>query len=178
MPVPNFSPGEVLTAGAMDSIGSWLITTYSIPSSPAVNAFTIPNCFSSDYDNYRIVLDTTFSTSGQRVLLRPTSVTTNYAGTFIFMSNGSASIGGATGGYTNYFDLGLNQAGRGNFEAVMFNPAVSGVPTHMFSTLVTSFYHSTAYAITSATAASTDLLVQLQSGTMSGGTCRIYGMRN
>ena len=52
MPVPDFSPGEVLTAAAMDSIGMWLINTTSFSGATQVD-FT--NVFSADYDSYRIV---------------------------------------------------------------------------------------------------------------------------
>jgi hypothetical protein len=51
MPVPDFSPGEVLTAAAMDSIGLWLINTTSFSAATQVD-FT--NVFTSDYDSYRV----------------------------------------------------------------------------------------------------------------------------
>jgi hypothetical protein len=49
MPVPDFSPGEVLTAAAMDSIGLWKIaeTSFTTAANPFING-----CFSSDYQNY------------------------------------------------------------------------------------------------------------------------------
>jgi hypothetical protein len=53
MPVPDFSPGEVLTAAAMDSIGLWKITQGTLSSS----ATSFVDCFSSTYRDYRIVLD-------------------------------------------------------------------------------------------------------------------------
>jgi hypothetical protein len=52
MPVPDFSPGEVLTAAAMDSIGLWKIATVPLTSGSRV---TVSNCFSSSYTNYRVV---------------------------------------------------------------------------------------------------------------------------
>jgi hypothetical protein len=51
MPVPNFSPGEVLTAGAMDSIGMWKVGSYTVSGT----VFNIDGCFTSDYDSYKIV---------------------------------------------------------------------------------------------------------------------------
>jgi len=49
MPVPDFSPGEVLTAAAMDSIGLWEIEVKDV-----VNAGTIDftNVFSTNYTGY------------------------------------------------------------------------------------------------------------------------------
>jgi hypothetical protein len=51
MPVPDFSPGEVLTAAAMDSIGLWKIaeTSFTTAATPFING-----CFSSDYQNYLV----------------------------------------------------------------------------------------------------------------------------
>jgi hypothetical protein len=50
MPVPDFSPGEVLTAAAMDSIGLWKIASGSFSGTTNIDGI-----FTSDYDNYRIV---------------------------------------------------------------------------------------------------------------------------
>jgi hypothetical protein len=53
MPVPDFSPGEVLTAAAMDSIGLWKTASGSATSGTVLS---IQNCFSADYEAYRVVL--------------------------------------------------------------------------------------------------------------------------
>ena len=50
MPVPDFSPGEVLTAAAMDSIGLWKVASGSFSGTTNIDGI-----FTSDYDNYRIV---------------------------------------------------------------------------------------------------------------------------
>jgi hypothetical protein len=52
MPVPDFSPGEVLTAAAMDSIGLWLVKTQTVGT--AVSSVTVTGAFSSAYTNYKI----------------------------------------------------------------------------------------------------------------------------
>jgi hypothetical protein len=53
MPVPDFSPGEVLTAAAMDQVGLYKVAEGTL-SSTATN---IVGCFSSNFRNYKIVLD-------------------------------------------------------------------------------------------------------------------------
>jgi hypothetical protein len=52
MPVPDFSPGEVLTTAAMDSIGLWLVTTATVSSQTSL---IVANCFTSDFKNYRVL---------------------------------------------------------------------------------------------------------------------------
>ena len=53
MPVPDFSPGEVLTAAAMDSIGLWLIAGGTQTGSTALN---VDSVFTSNYTNYRLLI--------------------------------------------------------------------------------------------------------------------------
>ena len=52
MPVPDFSPGEILTAGAMDSIGMWKVASTAFNG----NGFSMDNVFTSNYTNYRILI--------------------------------------------------------------------------------------------------------------------------
>jgi len=56
MPVPDFSPGEVLTAAAMDSIGLWLIEKKDVV---AAGIMDFTSVFSSDYSGYRLIFDYT-----------------------------------------------------------------------------------------------------------------------
>jgi len=50
MPVPDFSPGEVLTAAAMDQIGAWVLQTQTLTASAGPIQFN--NVFTTDYDTY------------------------------------------------------------------------------------------------------------------------------
>ena len=92
MPVPNFSPGEILTASAMDKIGLWHITTVS-PTPATVIA--VNNCFSSDYTNYRVLISPlgVSAASDIRIKLRigTTPSSTEYYMTNVFASGGSIS---------------------------------------------------------------------------------------
>ena len=61
MPVPNFSPGEILTASAMDSIGLWEIATVTFSASSSV---VVDNVFSADWNDYRVIVNATGSATG------------------------------------------------------------------------------------------------------------------
>jgi hypothetical protein len=65
MPVPDFSPGEVLTAAAMDSIGLWLVGSGSL--SLTTSATNVTGVFSSTYKNYRVLLNITARSTTNRV---------------------------------------------------------------------------------------------------------------
>ena len=62
MPVPDFSPGEVLTAAAMDQVGLWKIASASATSG---SSLSIDNCFTSTYATYLILLEDVRTTTAQ-----------------------------------------------------------------------------------------------------------------
>jgi hypothetical protein len=77
MPVPDFSPGEVLTAAAMDSIGLWKIGGGTL-SGTAVN---FQGVFTSDYNVYKMFFyNVRNTTSAAELGLRLLSGTTPASG--------------------------------------------------------------------------------------------------
>jgi hypothetical protein len=96
MPVPDFSPGEVLTAAAMDSIGLWKVGEFT--ASGTSRALVCDNIFTTDFTNYRVIvrLSSTIATNAcfyQYLDTSGVSVNTNYYGT----AYGQDYAGGTTG---------------------------------------------------------------------------------
>jgi hypothetical protein len=94
MPVPDFSPGEVLTAAAMDSIGLWKVSNTAFTSQATVD---IENCFTTDFDNYRIQLVVTSSVTVNAALRMQlfdggTTLSTGYGNFANFVSGGSSGV--------------------------------------------------------------------------------------
>lgn len=118
MPVPDFSPGEVLTAGMMDQIGLWKVRPTSVAGTGATitgngtvtagggTSVSLNGVFSSTYKSYRIVIeDATLTTGSAQILsfkLRASGTDSSasyyYAGT---STNYNA-------GFANTADRGLN----------------------------------------------------------------------
>jgi hypothetical protein len=177
MPVPDFSPGEVLTAAAMDSIGLWLVKTQTVGA--GVSSVTVTDAFSADYDNYLIYMSSTGSTattSGVRL----GASTTGYWG---FLTYGDATTNTVLG------------AGRNNQAYMFFLGGCQGAsqPHHLrveiqdpFSSIYTKFFNGT-YQSTDGfgtmqgehrvASSYTDFTVILGTGTITGGTIRVYGYR-
>ena len=180
MPVPDFSPGEVLTAAAMDSIGLWLVKTQTIGSTVA--SVTVADAFSADYNSYVIRI-----TEG----VGSTSAVLNFA-----------FSGSATGYYRSasgfrYDNVGVLQAGTANatslgagfmtvgglsFDLNVFNPNVAArsMFTGAYAEMRTvagsgavaiQGFHDVATAYTGFT-------ITPGAGTLTGGTVRVYGYRN
>ena len=130
MPVPDFSPGEVLTASAMDSIGLWLVKTTSFTNQATIDVL---NCFSNDFQNYRVVIScSTANTANTGVLMRlgnaPSTFNALNYGVFHFYV-GSPGSGVFTNNNYTATDILVSQIG-GNRQPItstidVFNPFVS-----------------------------------------------------
>ena len=70
MPVPDFSPGEVLTAAAMDSIGLWLVASGSFTSITSASPLVLSDVLTTDYPHYKIVMSWTQATAGGYLNIR------------------------------------------------------------------------------------------------------------
>jgi hypothetical protein len=95
MPVPDFSPGEVLTAAAMDSIGLWKVTSATVTAQPTL---TVDNCFSANYANYRVIVSLNGVSNNNQIRMDVLNsagarLQTNYAGSFYGQDYSSGTLG-------------------------------------------------------------------------------------
>jgi hypothetical protein len=77
---PDFTDGTALAASSLNSIGLWLVKSDTITSG---NSKEITACFSSDYDNYKIILSNVRTSSIVNVVMRMGTTSTGvyyYAG--------------------------------------------------------------------------------------------------
>jgi hypothetical protein len=181
MPVPDFSPGEVLTAAAMDSIGLWLVKTQTISSSPAVSSVTVTDAFSADYDNYRILVSGGSSNTPLAFALALGASTTGYYLGII----GTLYSSGTSAGNDNNSNK-WTVAG----SAMPDGLAIDVMLTEPFLTRKTglAIYSRIDYRTTGAgtmgngfhnvAASYTDFTLSVTGGTITGGTIRVYGYRN
>jgi hypothetical protein len=99
MPVPDFSPGEVLTAAAMDSIGLWLVKTDTITSGTSKE---ITGAFNSNFKNYLVVvsqLKSSGAPTGLRLQMGTTALGIYYwAGTSVAYGTTTVSAESQAGG--------------------------------------------------------------------------------
>jgi hypothetical protein len=181
MPVPDFSPGEVLTAAAMDSIGLWKIaeTSFTTAANPFING-----CFSSDYQNYVVKFTCIASASGNNIYFRMrsgvnTPETSAVYDRFGFSWATSASnlvsanqVDGYLGDITNV----TSASTAGTLDFFRPNETVATiVNTHNWGGGSGSVFFPS-YRIETTTAYTGIELFPL-SGTLTG-TMRVYGYRN
>ena len=128
MPVPDFSPGEILTAGAMDKIGMWELGTMTFAASTSE---TLDGVFSSSYRRYLLLWDLVSNqTSAQNVFLQlrksGSNAISNYDNTWIYTVRTSASPLTAYSGAAA--DMTIGYAGTFVASGFMYIacPAISG----------------------------------------------------
>ena len=183
MPVPDFSPGEVLTAAAMDSIGLWKVAETSFTGSSLVS---VNNCFSDNYRNYRIIITNFGSTSSfTRWRLRAGGVNadgTNYFryGFSTSFSSGSLTVynGGSETAWIPATSYGGFSGAIGVSELFVGNPFQTTVTTS--TTNVNDGFAAVSYVLNGAHNLSNSydgFSIIPNSGTITG-TIKVYGIRD
>jgi hypothetical protein len=180
---PDFSVGQVLTAANMNAVGLWLVKSQTISGT----ATQVNDCFTSDYQSYRLVFSNLTSSSVDFITARLVAGTTpNTANDY----------------YSSYFQVGTNGAysGNGNSAASFWNTPIVGFTTpsggvldiyNPQSATATSFnangvdtrtdgapHRSGGGFHNSATSFQGIWLSTVNGGLTMGGTVRVYGLRN
>ena len=173
---PDFSSGAVLTAAQMNSVGLWLVKTQTITN--GVSTVTVTGAFSADYNNYWITLANGALSTNQAISLRLGSKVTNYKGQLNYAAYNAtpASLGSTTDTSFVYCIAGTTTGFFGNVNV--------GSPFLTQNTFVNSSWSSPTEAGTmvgqtgDTTSYTAFTLVAGGGATFTGGTIRVYGMRN
>ena len=176
MPVPDFSPGEVLTAAAMDSIGLWLVKTQTVGT--AVSSVTVNDAFSANYDAYKVVWSGGFGSNATGLALRVGGSTANYSHVLFWTTIGTnvANVdANANTSQCNY--LGSTTTTSGTLSCDIINPFISTLHTTFTGGSYIANDFGMAVGRHNVAQSNTSLTVLSLSGTMTGGTIRVYGYR-
>jgi hypothetical protein len=184
MPVPDFSPGEVLTAAAMDSIGLWLVKTQAVGT--GVSSVQVNNAFNADYENYKIIYSGGQSSTADNINLQLSvggvASTVSYYGTLSWVNVGSAAVNGAADNNTTKFSFAGAGAGANDGAASMnfelLNPFETKRTRIHNAQVVYSIVYGTYTGLHDVGTSYDGFKLTPQGGTLTGGTIRVYGYRN
>ena len=177
MPVPDFSPGQVLTASAMDSIGLWLVKSQTIGT--GVSSVTVSDAFTSDYDNYLITVSGGVGSQSAEMFLRLGATVSGYHFNFLYTAwNTTVQADGSKtgtrfqyiGGMTTTNILSKIDVMAPNLpKATRIFAGGYGDGTSYVGIASGALFDTTQY---------TSFDIFPSAGTMTGGTIRVYGYRN
>lgn len=178
MTYPVFASGDVLNASDMNAVGLWLVKTQTVGS--GVSSVTVTSAFSSNYDAYRITFQGGTTSAGANIGFQLAGITSStyqmygYYGTW-----GVATINGYSPAVsTNWTDLSPSSTTSYAWQMDLHNPFLSVAKFgRSWGWSSTSGVHELSLRCTSTSSATGFTLTPL-SGTMTGGTIRVYGYKN
>jgi hypothetical protein len=174
---PTFSAGAVLTAAQMNQLGLFLIKTVTVGSGTSVVPVT--DCFSSDYDNYKILISGVNSTGPVQLKFTLGNNTgNNYYGSAYY----DAYTGGVTGANRTNNGGSLDCGFAEGSLREQWSTIEIGSPNLARSTSLSGSYYGATYSgWFSGTRADTTQYTGfnlVSSSNLNGGTIRVYGYRN
>jgi hypothetical protein len=179
MTYPTFNAGQILTSTEMNAVGLWLVKSQTIGT--AVSSVTVTGAFSADYDNYKIVLSGGVGSTSSSLGLRLSASATGYYGGLIYGSYSGTTVnfGGTFNGPSFAFaGVGTTNSLTGNIELLNpFATKTTGInnPYVDSATAGAAGFHS---GFHNSATSHTAFTILVGSGTITGGTIKVYGYRN
>ena len=178
MTFPVFASGDVLNASDMNGVGLWLVKTQAVGS--GVASVTVTGAFSSDYDNYRIVYGGGTGSTAITLSLQLGASTTGYYSVVNYAAYAALATPLSTGDsnqalwrYVGYADANYAQM---SFDLIA--PNLARWTTFNAATWAATTVAGTSSGIHQVATAYTAFTLGVNTGTLTGGTIRVYGYRN
>ena len=182
MPVPDFSPGEVWTAQAADSIGLWKIDETAF-TSVGTSGLLFDDLFSADYQNYKAIINIDTASTNLSLLCRFDAIATPYNYATLGLTAGNVADN-QSGSAASSFLIGYIRGSQNfhSFQMDIFNPNQTTTTSATYTGFSdnaagNSAGHRTGSALLNSSTAVTGLTLLTSTGTING-TIRVYGYRN
>ena len=178
MTFPVFASGDVLNASDMNAVGLWLVKTQTIGTT--VSSVAVTSAFSSDYENYKITITGGVGSTSGNLQLQLGSTTTGYYTGLAGRNYDNTANGVGQANVSNWAFVGNFSTNTLQMSCELYGPNLTkntfmigsyiGLGTLTSANFSGGFLNdSTAY---------TGFTILTSTGTLTGGTIRVYGMRN
>jgi hypothetical protein len=179
MAVKTFSSGEVLTAADTNTYlnngGLVYVTSQTIGTTVA--SVTVSNCFSSTYDNYRLVVSGGSASTTANLQIQFSGITGNsYYAAGNYVSWTVATVNAFAPALTNQAVVGNVTVAGYSMVADITGPNLATYKT-IYGNSITNNAALWINALVVSTTQSTGFTLSVNSGTMTGGTITVYGYR-
>jgi hypothetical protein len=177
MTYPVFTNGTVLPASDLNAIGLWLVKSQTVGS--GVSSVTVTGAFSADFDNYFITWTGGTQSADTNTTLQLGSTTTGYYGFFSYGVDVSPTpLGVGNSNASSFVFFGGGNSTGAQCAGTLYGPNLAK-PTFLHSDVAGySTVHGSYNARENSTTQHTAFSIIPNSGTMTGGTVRVYGYRN
>ena len=180
MAVKTFSTGEVLTAADTNTYlnNGGLVYIKSQTIGTAVSSVTVTNAFSADYDNYRIVISGGTNSTASSVKFQLSNSTGSTYQMFGYYGDfGTATLTAYSPAAATSWTDAIRAETTRYYATIELNGPFLSVATlgHTVSNSTITAYHF--QLRDTSTNSSTGFTLTPNTGTMTGGTIRVYGYR-
>ena len=178
MTFPVFASGDVLNASDMNAVGLWLVKTQTIGTT--VSSVQVTGAFSADYENYLVTVTGGASSTATKLTLTLGATTTGYyfggIGTSYAGTNTFAS--GANAANIDFIGYANTDGIAARFDVLAPNLAKPTVVSTVYAQNLTTGTLFSIAGYVANTTAYTAFTLTTGTGTLTGGTIRVYGYRN
>ena len=176
MTYPTFTNGQVLPASDLNAIGLWLVKSQTVGT--GVTSSIVTGAFTSDFDNYQIVISgVACSAGGLSMLIQVGGGTANYYGSCYYDRYNAANTGTLRTNNGSALYFGVTDTNSVSMTLTVTQPSTSKI-TGFQGTYYGGDYSGWGggtYAVASPVTSFT--LVAPGGSTMTGGTISVYGYR-
>ena len=178
MTYPSFASGEVLTAADMNAVGRWLVKTVTVGS--AVTTVPVTDAFSTEYDNYEIVFSGGSKSSPGTMNMQFGSTNTGYYNSWYGRDYVNNPVQNAASN-TSTTSVGVEGTSNG-MDATWFvnSPFLTRRTTYrgVTNSMQVGGYSYNFGGFVDNSTSYTAFTLLVGTGTLTGGTIRVYGIRN
>lgn len=176
---PSFTAGTVLQAASMNKIGLWLVKSQTIGT--AVSSVTVTDAFTADYHSYLIrVIGGAASTTLSLNMTLGSTVTGYYYGGFTGTYAGGAPTSFANANTTSFVAAGSGETGGLALRVELNGPQLADETGYLnlYATQRTTGSGGMVVGYLNDTTQYTAFTLTTSTGTITGGTIYVYGMRD
>lgn len=174
MAYPVFASGDVLNASDMNAVGLWLVKSQTVGT--GVSSVQVTGAFSSSYNSYKIIYTGGTGSTDIDLNLTLGSTTSGYKWSAVYTTYNStpAGAGSAAGTYFGYAASATSTWAHGQFE--LHNPF--GTARTFFNAQNVNFAAGiNSVGFLNDATSYTSFTLTCSSGTITGGTIRVYGYK-
>lgn len=175
---PTFSAGSVLTAAQMNAVGLWLVKTQTVGT--AVSSVSVTDAFSSNYDNYLILMSGGTGSTSASIGISLTGSSTGYYGFLTYGDSATNTVQGA--GRSNQALLnwvgGVVTAGNTAHVSVqVLGPYKAAYTKFLMGAYQSAGNYGTMNGEHRVATSYTGFTITPDAGTLTGGTIAVYGYK-
>lgn len=176
MTFPVFASGDVLNASDMNAVGLWLVKTQTIGT--AVSSVTVTGAFSANYDSYKITISGGASSAANPSLRMTLGATASgYAMQLIYGTFGNTPLAAGSSAQSSWLYAGSGTTTTLSLSVDLHNPFLTEFTWISGNTFDTGQGGAIGGYLNDTTSY-TAFTITPSTGTITGGTIRVYGYKN